>query len=243
MKKQKTIITASIVIFMIMTIHPEISRAAAGGEMVILLHGMGRYASSMNKIAHHLEASGYTVLNVDYASRKKSIQEIAEQDVAAAVQQCRDRKASRIHFVTHSLGGIVVRQYLQHETLPEGSRVIMLSPPNKGSELAEYLKEIKLYQYVLGPAGQALGTGDDSVPNSLSPINPEIGIITGNKRLTPDFLGIMDGPNDGKVSVTRSRLDEMSDFIVVPATHTFIMRHPVVLEQVVYFLKNGKFKS
>lgn len=226
-----------------MTASENVSSAAANGEMVILLHGMGRYASSMKKIANHLQSAGYTVLNIDYASRKKTIQEIAEQDVAGAVQLCRDRNATKIHFVTHSLGGIVVRQYLQDETLPKGSRIVMLSPPNKGSELAEYLKTYKFYKYVLGPAGQALGTGEGSVPNLLSPVNHEIGIITGNKRLTPDLLGIMDGPNDGKVSVSRSKLDEMSDFIVVPATHTFIMRHPVVLEQVLYFLENGKFKS
>ncbi len=242
MKKQKSIIALSIVIFMIMATPGNISSAATCKEMVILLHGMGRYASSMKKMANHLKSSGYTVLNIDYASRKNTIQEIAEQDVADAVQLCRDQNASRIHFVTHSLGGIVLRQYLQRETLPRGSRIIMLSPPNKGSELAEYLKDFKFYQYVLGPAGQALGTGEGSVPNVLSPIDQEIGIITGNKRLTPDFFGIMEGPNDGKVSVARATLDEMSDFIVVPATHTFIMRHPVVLGQVVYFLKNGKFK-
>ena len=119
----------------------------------------------------------------------------------------------------------------------------MLAPPNKGSELAEFLRNFFLYKWLSGPAGQALGTGEESIPDKLLPVDMEIGIIAGNKSINPGFSKLIEGPNDGKVSVARSTLDEMSDFMVVPATHTFIMRHPVVLHQAQYFLKNGKFQK
>ncbi|MCP4346253.1 MAG: alpha/beta hydrolase [Desulfobacterales bacterium] len=211
-------------------------------EFVVLLHGMARTKRSMCKLERHLVGKGYKTLNPGYPSTSKSIKSIAEEDIPAAVAKCRKQKASKIHFVTHSLGGIVVRQYLQTNSLPKGSRIVMMGPPNHGSEIVDYLRGFFLFKWRNGPAGQELGTGKQSVPNTLKPIKAEVGIITGNKSFNPLFSGLISGPDDGKVSVESAKLEGMKDFIVLPCNHTFIMKNKAAMKQMVYFLENGKFE-
>ena len=208
---------------------------------VILLHGLGRTSDSMNDIAQSLEAAGYQVWNESYPSRDKPVGELAVEAIQPAVDFCQANGVQRINFVTHSLGGILVRYYLQDHAIAQLGRIVMLSPPNKGSEIADQLKEFKLYQFVTGPAGQQLGTGDNSVPNQLAPIDGEIGVITGNSTSDPWFSWLIPGEDDGKVSVARARLDEMKDFLIVEQGHTFIMKKQSVIDQITYFLKHGEF--
>jgi len=211
-------------------------------EHVILLHGLGRKAHSMTKIEKRLKDEGYGTVNYEYPSTKMDIEELARVHVSKAVNLCNKAAAKKVHFVTHSMGGILVRQYLQENALPNCGRVIMLSPPNKGSEVAEKLKWSFLYKSITGPAGQQLGTSEDSVPNRLRPIDAEIGIITGNKSYDPWFSIGIPGEDDGKVSVKRAKLEEMNDFLVVESPHAFIMQNPRVIDQIIFYLMNGKFK-
>ena len=210
---------------------------------VILLHGMGRSHRSMAKMARYLAKKDYRVVNLDYPSTEASIETLSEGIVAETVQHCRlERPSAPIHFVTHSLGGILVRQYLQAHRLPPGSRVVMLSPPNQGSEIADLLKDFFLYRWVMGPAGQQLGTAADSVPNRLGLVDVPVGIITGDSTLEPWFSSRVPGPDDGKVSVKRAQLAEMADFLVVHQSHGFIMNDPQVIAQTIHFLERGKFR-
>lgn len=211
-------------------------------ECVILLHGLGRTEQSMAKIKTRLDKEGYQTVNYGYPSTEQNIRELADTHVSAAVNICERQSPDKIHFVTHSLGGILVRQYLQNHSIPDCGRVVMLSPPNKGSEIAEKLKDTFLYKSITGPAGQQLGTGENSVPNTLSPIHVEVGIITGNRSFDPWFSFMIEGDDDGKVSVEHSRLEEMNDFLVVESAHAFIMRNTEVIDQIVFYLMNGKFK-
>ncbi len=211
-------------------------------ECVILLHGLGRTRHSMAKIEERLKALGYMTVNHGYPSTTENIQELARIHVSDAVNCCGNQSTNKIHFITHSLGGILVRQYLQENALPEGGRVIMLSPPNKGSEVADGLKEVFFYKWMTGPAGQQLGTDEKSVPNMLKPIDAEVGVITGNKSIDPWFSFMIPGEDDGKISVERAGLDEMKDFLVVESTHAFIMQDPEVIDQIVFFLREGTFK-
>ncbi len=210
-------------------------------EYVILLHGMGRTKFSMRKLGKYLAGHGYQTINVGYPSTREPVEKIADGYLASMADQCRKNGAEKIHIVTHSLGGIVTRQYLQNHLLPVGSRIVMISPPNKGSELADVLRDLFIYKWLNGPAGQVLGTGPESLPNSLKSVKGEIGVITGDRTLNPFFSWLIPGKDDGKVSVESAKLDEMADFLVVPSSHSFIMRHSEVLKQVVFFLKNGKF--
>ncbi len=209
---------------------------------VFLLHGMGRSSRSMNRMARRLADQGYIVNNLGYPSTKADIETISSEVLAPAVDRCRENHPGLpIHFVTHSLGGIVVRQYLQTHGLPAGSRVVMLSPPNQGSEIADLLKNVFLYRWVMGPAGRQLGTGMNSVPNRLQPVAVPVGVITGDRSLEPWFSIRIPGPDDGKVSVARARLKEMADFHVVHRSHGFIMNAPEVIGQTIQFLASGSF--
>jgi triacylglycerol lipase len=210
-------------------------------EWVILLHGLGRFRQSMRGLEQHLKRLGYSTINLAYPSTTKTIETIAEMHLARAVQGCEAQRAGKIHFVGHSLGGLIVRQYLQRHSIPEGSRLVMLSPPNQGSELVDLLIKFPLYRWITGPAGQEIGRGTESVVNRLKPVGIDVGVIAGNLSINLVFSAFMDGPDDGMVSVKSTMLPEMRDFIIVPNTHTFIMRDPLVIRQVANFLKHGKF--
>lgn len=212
-------------------------------EGVVLLHGLGRTKRSMVKLEERLRQEGFRTVNYGYPSTRYDIQELARTHIPRAVEHCRKQSVDKIHFVTHSLGGILVRQYLQENVIQNCGRVVMLSPPNKGSEVAERLKNLLFYRAVTGPAGQQLGTGDNSLPNRLKPVDAEIGVITGNRSLDPWFSIGIPGEDDGKVSVERAKLMEMTDFLVVRSCHALIMQHPDVIEQVVFYLINGHFKG
>ena len=195
----------------------------------------------MRGLEQHLKRLGYSTINLAYPSTTKTIETIAETHLAHAVQSCESQRAGKIHFVGHSLGGLIVRQYLQRHSVPAGSRLVMLSPPNKGSELVDLLMKVPLYRWITGPAGQEIGRGPDSVVNRLKPVEIDVGVIAGNLSINLVFSAFMDGPDDGMVSVKSTMLPEMRDFIIVPNTHTFIMRDPQVMRQVIHFLENGRF--
>ncbi len=208
---------------------------------VILLHGLGRTHRSMAAMAEELAAQGYRVINLPYPSTDEPIETLARVHLAPAVQRCQDAGCRVLHMVAHSLGGILIRQYLQTDDIPSGSRIVMLSPPNQGTQLADALKSYRLYQWITGPAGQQLGTESDSIPKRLAPVDATIGVITGNESWNPFYSYLIPGPDDGKVAVANARLEEMVDFLVVPASHTFIMDDDLVIDQTIHFLKYGRF--
>lgn len=211
-------------------------------ECAILLHGMGRTSVSMGAIESALLARGYTVWNDGYPSLSESLEVFTKPLMESAVRYCQDREAKSIHFITHSLGGIIVRYYLQSHQIDQLGRIVMLAPPNRGSEVADGMKDGFLYQTFMGPNAQMLGTDENSLPNSLKPIAGEIGIIAGATDSEPWFLPEIPGADDGKVAVERTKLPEMKDFLNVESGHTFIMYDEEVIRQIVHFLKKGHFE-
>jgi hypothetical protein len=211
-------------------------------DCVILLHGLGRTSRSMKNLERSLSLQGYDVINLNYPSTKHPIKFLSEEILSKAIEQCQKRFPPRIHFVTHSLGGIIVRYYLSLHELSNLGRVVMLSPPNQGSELVDRLKKSFIYRKINGPAGQQLGTDKDSLPLSLGPVNFELGVITGNRSFNLLSSMIIPGPDDGSVSVERAKVAGMKDFLVLPHSHTFIVKSKDAIEQVIYFLRYGIFK-
>jgi pimeloyl-ACP methyl ester carboxylesterase len=195
----------------------------------------------MRAIERTLADAGYLTWNEGYPSRSATIEVVAERWVGAAIDACLTRGAERVHFVTHSLGGILVRQYVATRSVPQLGRVVMLSPPNGGSEVAERLLGLSLYKWIMGPAALQLGTGATSVPRRLGPVTGEFAVITGSSSLDPWFAGWIEGPNDGKVSVASARLDGMRDFLVVSRSHAFITHDRQVRAQVLSFISSGRF--
>ncbi|MGB5158200.1 esterase/lipase family protein [Desulfobacterium sp. N47] len=213
-------------------------------ECVILLHGLARTKKSLLKLERHLEKNGFCVVNTGFPSRKKTIQELSVDVIPEAIEKCFSFGATRIHFVTHSIGGILLRYYLAHNNkVPRLGRVVMLSPPNSGSEVVDKLRDICLFKWINGPAGEQLGTGPDSLPKSLGAVDYEVGIITGDKTINPLLSLLIPGENDGKVSVESAKLCGMKDFLVVHKTHPFIMNDKKVLCQITAFINNGIFNQ
>lgn len=213
----------------------------AHADCVVLLHGLARTSSSMELLGASLEKAGYRVVNVDYESRNNTIEAIAPKAVRQGVQKCNVAESEQLHFVTHSLGGILVRYYLAQYAIPQLGRVVMLAPPNQGSEVVDNWKNVPGYKLLNGPAGMQLGTNKDSVPLALGPVHFPLGVIAGNKTFNPILSLSLPNPDDGKVSVANTKVKGMTDFIELPHTHTFIMRAERAIEQAKYFLEHGSF--
>lgn len=215
-------------------------------ETVVLLHGLGRSPLAMAGLARFLRRQGYCVVNQGYPSRLHSIPELCRQLLHDLLPQLAN--AHRIHFVTHSLGGILLRYGLQHWQLPRHKlgRAVMLAPPNQGSEVVDQLRRWPLISRLMGPAFLQLGTDPQSIPlqllqreNDHLPI--EVGVIAGTRSIDPWSQYWLRGENDGKVTVSRSRHPAMKDFCVLAVTHTFIMNDHDVRQQIVQFLRQGVF--
>jgi hypothetical protein len=208
-------------------------------ECVILLHGLARTEKSLVKLENKLIDEGYHTINQGYPSTKHKIEKLAKDTISKALSKCLD--GEKIHFVTHSMGGILVRQYLKENTIDNLGRVVMLGPPNKGSQVVDNLQNTPGFKFMNGPAGMQLGTGKMNVPDQLGPADFELGIIAGTRSINLILSTMLPNPDDGKVSVANTKLEGMSDHISLPVTHPFMMRNNEVMDQVIYFLKNGSF--
>jgi len=196
---------------------------------------------SFSSMESSLIEMGYHVVNVDYPSRKQSIEMLVERHVTKAIEKCQSLCPEKIHFVTHSMGGILVRYYLVNKLLDNLGHVVMLSPPNQGSEVIDKLGNFPGFYAFNGPAGQQLGTSAESLPNKLGPVNYSVGIITGNKSINLILSTLIPGDDDGKVSIERAKVAGMSDYLIVPHTHPMIMSSGEVIRQTICYLKSGKF--
>src|SRR5690348_5835454 len=172
-------------------------------EAVILLHGLCRTSHSLAKLERTLTEEGYSVQNVSYPSRTASIQQLADNAIEKAVADCQRAGTTRINFVTHSLGGILVRSYLARHSVPSLGRVVMLAPPNQGSEVVDKLGWLFLFKWINGPAGNELGTDIHSTPNRLGPVTYPVGVIAGDRSINWINSLLIPGRDDGKVSVDR----------------------------------------
>lgn len=215
---------------------------AEASDCVVLMHGLVRTASSMAPMEEALIEEGFSTFNVSYPSRDYTIEELAPMAVDQGLEGCRDGpEFEQIHFVTHSLGGILVRQYLVDNEIPELGRVVMMAPPNQGSVAADRLRNVAGYEWINGPVGAQLGKGADSVPLKLGPADFELGVIAGNRTIDPVTSAVLPDPDDGRVSVEDTKLEGMADFVVVEHSHAFMMRMRATIDLTVHFLREGNF--
>ena len=213
----------------------------SAAEGVILLHGLCRSSASMDKMAAALTASGFIVANVDYPSRTRNIAALSTAAITTALNRPEFQDCTRIHFVTHSLGGILVRAYFKHHQATRLGRVVMLGPPNQGSEVVDKLGSWRLFKLLNGPAGDELGTALDATPNTLGPVDFELGVIAGDRSINWINSLLIKGADDGKVAVERTKVAGMKQHLTLHVTHPYLMKNRKVIESTLRFLKNGSF--
>ena len=207
-----------------------------GGPPVVLLHGLWRGWRAMQPLARALDREGFSTLNVPYPSGRLPIDHLIARVRSQVAEIAGDQP---VNFITHSLGGILVRSMLAGEVPWQWGRIIMLAPPNRGSEIVDWSSKHPLLHRVLGPAGRALGS--DGVPGGLPALPPEIeaAVIMGNRCSIPVFKKLLGAENDGIVSAAKGRLDGLRSFSVINADHTFIQMHPETIRLSLHFLKTG----
>lgn len=211
------------------------------GPPVVLLHGLWRGWRAMEPLARALADAGFPTLNLPYPSARLPIPTLVAR-VRAEVAKIAG--GGPVHFITHSLGGILVRSLMAEAGLPwQTGRIVMLAPPNCGSEIVDWASKHRLTRQLLGPAGRSLGSG--GVPAALPPLpaGAEVAVVMGRKPTIPFFSGLLDTDNDGIVSASRGRIDGLCGFTVIDADHTFIQMHPLAIRLSVEFLKSGEWQD
>jgi pimeloyl-ACP methyl ester carboxylesterase len=230
-----------IVVLLLTLLGSGTPRDVHAAETVVLLHGLGRSRWSMRPLESILKRAGYNVANLGYPSTRLDPDALVAYVTAAVARCCAD--SPRIHFVTHSLGGILVRGYLAKHHPTNLGRVVMLAPPNRGSELVDELGGWPLFSWILGPTAAQLGTRADSFPNRLPPADFDLGVIAGTESINPVGSALLPKDDDGTVSVASTRVDGMRDFIALAASHTFILWSNDAAAQVLAYLRNGRFDA
>lgn len=210
------------------------------GDCAVIVHGIGRTKAHMAEIQEDLEDHGYAVLNIDYPSREKPIPELAENLHPEVKKFLKGRKC-KVHFVGYSMGNLVIRAYLSKHAPKKLGRFVMLAPPNKGSEVADFIGDTAAYKSFYGPAGQELRTKLD-YDILLGKLKGDVGVIAGDRSIDPISSFVIGGPDDGKVSIESTKIDGMKDHITIHATHTFITTNDEAVAQTRYFIENGSFE-
>lgn len=219
--------------------HPQQNGFRGAG--VVLLHGIAGRSLMLRRLERALQRAGYATLNLDYESRKKPLEALAE-DIRPAIADFEAGLEGPLHFVTHSMGGLLARVYIAGYRPGQLGRVVMLGTPNGGSEIADRLKDIALYRRYFGPAGLQLLTTKPMTLAALPPLDYEVGVIAGNRFLDPiSALFLLPWPNDGRVSVESCKLADMTDHTTVKASHMGLLVHPTAVRQTIAFLRDGQF--
>lgn len=211
-------------------------------DIVVLLHGLLRSKMDMALLEKFFKKNNYAVINIKYPSREFDLEELRDFVHEKITNSPEYNNCKTLNFVTHSMGGLITRYYIAKYKPDNIGKVVMLGPPNTGSELADWLHDTKIiapmFRAIFGPASDQLGTGYDHIDGD---INYPLGIIAGNMSVNPLSPWLLDGEHDGIVPVERTKIEGMSDHIIMPATHSFMMFNNDVMAQSLHFLKHGKF--
>lgn len=211
-------------------------------ELVVLLHGILRSKTDMLFLTKFFEKRGYKTLNILYPSREQRLEGLSDFVHNKIITCPHYSENTTINFVTHSMGGLITRYYIAREKPKNLGKVVMLGPPNTGSEFADWLSETEIlapiFKTVFGPASQQLKTDYEHIDGDIT---YPLGVIAGNMSINPLAPWVLDGEHDGIVPVERTKIEGMKDHIVMAATHSFMMFNTDVMKQALHFLQNEVF--
>ncbi len=213
-------------------------------DTVVLIHGLMRSRRSMWMVGVWLKYQGYRVVSIGYPSMRMSIADAVEKHIAPRLAALKLEPGAKVHFVTHSMGGIVFRAWAARRDagFPMG-RAVLLAPPNRGSEIIDELRQWGWVRWLLGPVSAELGTDAASTPNSLGPLPQDTGIIMGNRDRMPFFRRLLKAESDGVVTIASAQGDGAAEFTLLPTDHTLIILQPTVIRAVHRFLQSGSFEE
>lgn len=197
----------------------------------------------MSKLEQAFRGLGYRVVNLTYPSRRHPIEKLSQIAIDPALGKCNLKTKAHVHFVTHSLGGILVRYYLENTTLQNLGRVVMIAPPNKGSQVVDHLVNIPGFRAINGPAGAQLGTDSQSIPSKLGSVTYPVGVIAGTRSVNLILSQYLPGVNDGRVTTENTRVEGMSDYCEVSASHPFIIQNANAVRQATNYIRTGVFRK
>lgn len=206
-------------------------------DHVVLIHGLGRSSKAMLALQWYLQKSGFLVLNFDYPSRRNTIQKAVDEWLSPALKNLKIEPGQKVHFVTHSLGGLIFRAWAkQRDTAFPLGCTVMLAPPNQGSEIMDHLQGRTWAHWLFGPVVKELATGPTGTTQQFGPVPPETHIIMGRRSLMPLFKHLLGPESDGIVTVCGGHTEGEAGFSIVDSDHTLIMWRPSVLREVLSIL-------
>jgi len=210
---------------------------AGDREIVVLLHGLGRSEAAMWFLAARLEAAGFQVVRIGYDSLRDPPERIVAT-VSLMIEACCKDSPEPVHFVGHSLGGLIIRAYLAENEVSTPGRVVLIATPNAGTPLVDAYQDSWLIDLV-GPTAKRLGTGPESFPNSLPAPDYPVGVIGGVRDAA--FFDLIPGADDGLVPLESTKVAGMVDFIAVESNHYLMRYSSEVARQTIAFLRTGEF--
>jgi pimeloyl-ACP methyl ester carboxylesterase len=210
-------------------------------ECVVLLHGVLAHGAFMKPLESALKDAGYRTVNISYPSRDQTIEEIAAEFLPRELAKHDLARAQKVHFVVHSMGGLITRAYLAKSRPANLGRVVMLGTPNHGSEAADRLAESDILRKIVGVNLAGLRTKENGAAGKLGRADYDLGIIAGDTSINPLFSSWVKGEADGPVSLDSAKLEGMRDFVIVPYSHTAMLWRSETAKQVLAFLRDGKF--
>lgn len=210
------------------------------GEAVVLLHGIFRSSKAMRKVQLRLEKDGYLVVPFDYPSTRVDI--AASAGMLGQVVDSLEG-VEKISFVTHSMGGLVVRSWLGAGGDVRAKRLVMIGTPNKGAEVADILKDWHLYRLILGPAGQQLVAHKAGVIARLSVPEIPFAVIAGGKGDSDGYNPLIPGDDDGLVAVSSALLEGAEDSLTLPVLHSLLPYNADVIDAVSNYIDRGSLRA
>ena len=219
----------------------ESRSAETARPCAILIHGITKDSTSMEGIASALHNAGFHTVNLDYPSKKHLIETLAEMTIPRGIAACEEAGAKPVHFVAHSMGGLLVRYYYEKRDVSDIANVVMLGTPNQGSRLGNFLSCIPWIKDVNGPAGKQMGIDERSLPSRLGPVKFPLGVVAGTRSFNPLFSAIISGDDDGIVGLPSTYVKGVCSRVHYPLTHDQLSRDTRVIEQVVSYLTSGNF--